>query len=135
MLAQEPQAQTTAPKSLLVALRHEDVRTLLTHMPDLRVIRASDSYEALDLCMQTHFDLIIAHENSGELTGWDLLSMLDSTPYHPEVPAVIVIENRANPGVSSGSSGDVLVLTESELGGGGAISAIKGLVTGGRLPA
>ncbi|QGG79672.1 hypothetical protein GH975_03445 [Litorivicinus lipolyticus] len=108
--------------------RHAAVqRAIMAALPTLRSVAAADTCEALDLCLQTRFDLVVAHENAGELSGWDLLSALETTHYHPAVPAILVIEDRL-PTPNGSSTGDVLVMSESEISSAAAQPAIHNLL-------
>ena len=80
MLLPVSATKTCPPKVLFVAVDAAVQRAIMAALPTLRSVAAADTYEALDLCLQTRFDLVVAHENAGELSGWDLLSALETTP-------------------------------------------------------
>ena len=56
-----------------------------------QVVKASNGSDAIDLCREEHFDLILLDENMPGLTGLQTLQMIKEV--QPEVPVVMVTKS------------------------------------------
>lgn len=92
-----PDAADSRLKVLSVGLTPDQSERLIgsTDIDDLIEVR--DAFEAIDLCLTTDFDLVIAQESMAQVSGSELLRSLNSANYHPQVPSVLVGQGAVMP--------------------------------------
>lgn len=77
-------------KILCVGLTDRQANSLQEANPGSTLFRAGDAFEAIDLCLVTSFQMIVVNEQMEEMSGAELLLMLDDAAYHPHVPSYLV---------------------------------------------
>lgn len=81
------------PKVLCVDLPERLSAAIQARFTDIRIATAADTYDALDLCLQTTFDTVIASTTAEQMSDHLLSTALASNHYQARPSRLVVIDS------------------------------------------
>ena len=84
---------TAKPRILCADLPAPLTAAIQARFTDIRIVTATDTYDALDLCLQTTFDTVIASTTVEKMANHLLATALAGDRYQPRPSRLVVIDS------------------------------------------